>query len=93
MRVSEITTTDVADYLRLDADDPEHLTPILTAAIEYVVGYTGLTEQELDEHEDFYVAIMALCQDMYDNRTMYAEKEGVNPVVESILFRHRSNFV
>ena len=53
----------------------------------------GMTEDELDDHEDLYTAFMVLCQDMYDNRAMYVDKNNVNRVVDSILFRHRTNFV
>jgi hypothetical protein len=90
--ISEITSQDVADYLRLD-EDPWTLAPIMAAAKQFILDYTGMTAEELDEHEDFYVAFMVLCQDMYDNRAMYVEKGEINKVVSSILFRHRSNFV
>ena len=36
---------------------------------------------------------MVLVQDMYDNRAMYVEKDNINRVVDSILFKHRRNFV
>lgn len=92
MRISEIASNDVADFLRLD-DDPGTLAPIMDASKKYIMDYTGMTEEELDEHEDFWTAFMVLCQDMYDNRAMYVEKGNVNKVVESILFRHRTNFL
>ena len=92
MLISEITSNDVADYLRLD-DDPGTLEPIMDASKKYIMDYTGMTAEELDEHEDFWTAFMVLCQDMYDNRAMYVDKGNVNKVVESILFRHRTNFL
>lgn len=93
MKVSEITTADVSEFLRLDEEDTSLLTPMMAAAKQFIIDYTGLTEKELDEHEDFYIAFMVLVQDMYDNRSMYVEKAEVNRVVESILFRHRRNFI
>ena len=93
MVISEIKTQNVADFLRLDEDDKAALTPIMDAARAYIMDYTGLTEDQLDEHDDFYIAFMVLCQDMYDNRAMYVEKGDVNRVLDSILFRHRTNFV
>jgi len=98
MRVSEITAQQVAAYIRLDEDDPviddpAGLAPIMKAAKQYIIDYTGLAEEDMDSHEDFYIAFMALCQDMYDNRTMYAEKGNVNRVIDSILSRHCVNFV
>ena len=92
MVISEITSQNVADFLRLDDADPM-LTPMMAAAKAYIRDYTGLSEEELDEHEDFYIAFMVLVQDMYDNRAMYVEKDNVNRVVDSILFRHRVNFL
>ena len=93
MVIGSIKTEDVAGFLRLDKDDPKTLWPIMDAAKEYILGYTGMSEDELDDHEDLYIAFMVLCQDMYDNRVMYVDKNNVNRVVESILFRHRRNFV
>ena len=93
MVLSEITAADVAEFLRLD--DPQNgvVVPIMTAAKQFIMDYTGLSAEDLDTHEDFYIAFMVLCQDMYDNRAMYVDKGTVNKVVESILFRHRTNFV
>lgn len=93
MRISKITTAQVAEYLRLDEDDPALLQPIMKAAKAYIVDYTGLPEDDLDDHDDFYIAFMVLCQDMYDNRALYTDKAGVNKVVDNILFRHRTNFL
>ena len=92
MKVSEITTRDVAEFLRLDETDPI-LEPMMRSAKQFIIDYTGLTEEELEDHEDFYIAYMVLVQDMYDNRAMYVEKGSVNRVIESILFRHRQNFL
>lgn len=94
MKVSEIQITDVAKYLRLD-DEESSLTllPMLVAAKEYIKNYTGLTEEEIDLHEDFYIAVMVLCQDMHDNRCMYVDKSNVNKVVSTILDMHRVNLV
>ena len=93
MVVSEITKRNVADFLRLDDANDSLLTPIMDASTKYILDYTGMTEDELDDHEDLYTAFMVLCQDMYDNRAMYVDKNNVNRVVDSILFRHRTNFV
>ncbi len=93
MELSRTKTSAVADYLRLDEDDPVRLKPIMEAALKYIMDFTGMSEAELDEHEDLYVAFMVLCQDMYDNRALYTDKASVNKVVDSILARHRTNFV
>lgn len=93
MILSEIKKQNVADFLRLDDASDTLLTPIMDAARTYIEDYTGLSEDDLDDHEDLYIAFMVLCQDMYDSRAMYVDKSNVNRVVESILFRHRTNFV
>lgn len=93
MKISEITNAEVVDFLRLDENDAVQIPQMMNAAKQYIMDYTGLEESELDEHEDFYIAYMVLVQDMYDNRAMYVDKDNVNRVVESILFRHRTNFL
>lgn len=93
MRINKLTTSDVAEYLRLDEDDPIRLQPIMKAAKAYIRDYTGLSDEEIQEHDDFYIAFLVLCQDMYDNRAMYTDKTSINKVVDAILFRHRTNFL
>lgn len=95
MKVSEITDQNVADYLRIDESDEDTLRMIreelIPAAIAYVKSYTGL--EELDEYEDICPVIKVLCQDMYDNRSLYVEKANLNHMVSSILDLHSVNLV
>ena len=95
MKISEITEIHIAEYLRLDDSDnpPECLTPMKTAAVEYMKSYTGMSDEELDEHEEFYPVLMVLVQDMYDNRVLAVSNTNVNRVVESILGMHRKNLL
>lgn len=94
MKVSEITVEDVARYARIDDYDEIEVKNILDAAKAYVRSYTGLTDDEIDTHDDFYIAVLALCQDMYDNRSMYVDyKSNVNKVVDSILGMHCTNYL
>jgi Phage QLRG family, putative DNA packaging. len=90
MTVSEITVNNVANYLKLNAEDysPTELQIYLDAAIAYVKAYTGLDITGLDEHEDITVAVLVLCCDMHENRSMYAEQNNLNHVVEKILSMH-----
>ena len=92
MVISEITSQNADDFLRIDEAD-QIVRQMMASAKQFIIDYSGLTEEELDDHEDFYIAFMVLVQDMYDNRAMYVEKGSVNRVVESILFRHRLNFI
>lgn len=97
MKVSEVTVKSLAEYLRLDIGDytDVELQVFLTAAKSFIKSYTGLNDAEVDSKEEFTVALYVLCQDMYDNRSMYVEKSNtnVNRVVESILGMHRTNLL
>jgi hypothetical protein len=93
--VSEVTVTNVAEYLRLEEGEYSQalLTSLLNTAKEFIKSYTGLTIDQIDEHEDFYIVVMVLCQDMHDNRTYYVEKNNLNKVVETILGMHSVNLL
>ncbi|MBR4656542.1 MAG: phage gp6-like head-tail connector protein [Oscillospiraceae bacterium] len=93
-KASEITVQDVADYIRLDDPDEGELgelTTFLSAAQAFVKAYTGQTD--LDAHDDFVLAVLILCQDMYDNRTMYVDTQNLNFAVKSILDLHSVNLL
>ena len=94
--VSQITASDVAEYLRItDAttDDMNTLNTILNVAKVYVGEYTGRSLAELDLYKDIIIAVFVLCQDMWDNRTLYVDSSNVNKVVESILGLHSVNLL
>lgn len=71
----------------------------MTAAKKYISAYTGIQEvstvgdEILDDHEDFSIAFLVLCQDMYDNRSMTTEKANTNRVIECILGMHSRNLL
>lgn len=93
MKVSEVQPVDLAEFLRLDDYREDEMQRILDSAKGYIRSYTGLTDEEIDTHEDFLTALLVLCQDMNDNRSMYVDKSNVNRVVESILNMHRVNLL
>lgn len=92
--VSAITAQDIAEYIRL-AEPTEEDTAFIEAALNvakrFIESYTGQTD--LDEHEDFVIVALVLCQDMYDNRTLYVDKSTMNRVVETILGMHSVNLL
>lgn len=95
-KVSDITYTDVKDYIRLDEIDQNDinlLNNLITIAKTYIMQYTGRTEAELDNFKDFVIVVLVLCQDMWDNRTLYVDKTNLNNVVESILSLHAVNLL
>ena len=94
--VSQITAQDVADYIRLcevTQDDLNTLNTLLIVAKVYVGEYTGRSILELDAYKDIIIVILILCQDMWDNRTMYVDSSNANKVVESILDLHSVNLL
>jgi len=95
-KVSDITAQDIADYIRLSevtTDDTNTLNTLLTVAKNYVMQYTGRNADEMDAYQDFVIVILVLCQDMWDNRTLYVDKTNINYVVESILSLHSVNLL
>ena len=91
-KVSEITINDVAEFIRLgemDATDEKQLSTYLTVAKSYIKNYTGL--DDLDEYPDLVIVVFVLCQDMYDNRTMYVDSTNANRTVQTILDMHTRN--
>lgn len=98
MKVSEITNKFIADYLRIDFDSASHdeilgLDTFITSSKKFISNYTGLTAEEMDQHEEISHVVCILCQDMYDNRSYYVDKNNVNHVVESILGMHSKNLL
>ena len=92
MKVSTITENDIANYIRLqelDEADKKLITALITIAKKFITENTGV--KDLDEYDDFLIVVFILCQDMYDNRTLYVDKNNLNKVVETILGMHSRN--
>lgn len=93
-KVSDITTNDIAEYLRLvdyTDDDENTLSNLLGIAKTFISNYTGQTN--LDQFQDFVIVVLILCQDMWDNRTLYVEKSSLSYPVETILGMHCINLL
>ncbi len=98
MKVSEITISDICSQVR---EEEEYLTPenrkymqdLKAAAVAFVRGYTGLTDEKIEAHEDITVAVLTLISDMYDNRQMYVDKSNVNRVADAILGMYSENLL
>ena len=98
MKVSEITNEYLANYLRIDEPEDvenQEIDAFLTSAISYCVSYTGLSAEELDQHEDITTVVLLLVSDMFDNRNLYIEgkSSSVNKAVERILSMHSVNLI
>ena len=97
-KVSEITTKDIADYIRVAEYEDKELDTYLKIAKSYISNYTGIPEtsevegsETLDTYSDFIIVVYILCQDMYDNRCMYVDNSNINKVVQTILDMHTRN--
>lgn len=105
MKISDVTVQNVADYLRLDTPTEEEtmlIKAIMESAKSYISSYTGIkiqkdneedTSKTIDDYNDFYIAFMVLCQDMYDTRSLYTDKSNVNKTVSCILDMHCTNLL
>ena len=101
MKVSEITAKDITNYLRLSEiseEDGKDIELFLNIAKNYIENYTGIPQESenvedetLDTYSDFVIVVYVLCQDMYDNRTMYVDGKNINNTVKTILDMHTRN--
>lgn len=95
-KVSDITYSDIASYLRLsevsDADK-NYLTTLINISKEYISKYTGIANDDLDNYTDLIIVVFVLCQSMYDDRTMYVDNSNLNKVVDTILGMHQNNLL
>ena len=94
-KVSEITIEDVADYIRVEDYVRSQMQTYLNIAISYISNYTGIPVsgdgETIDDIPDFIIVAFVLCQDMYDNRSMYVDSGNINKVVQTILDMHTRN--
>ena len=95
-KVSEITIDDVARYIRVDDYEESEIETYLNIAKSYISSYTGIPVaneegESLDDFPDFVIVAYILCQDMYDNRAMYVDKNNINRTVQTILDMHTRN--
>lgn len=95
-KVSDITVDCVADYLRLDEvtdSEKNTLAMLISIATSFIKSYTGLDDDGVDKYPEFVIVVLILCQDMWDNRTMYVDSKDLNNTVQSILAMHSINLL
>lgn len=93
-KVSEITVSDIVNYLRLyevSETDENFIKNCIEIAKQYIRNYTGL--EDLDNDTDFVIVVYLLCQDMYDTRTINIDNDKLNTVFKTILGFHRFNLL
>lgn len=98
-KVSELTVDELADYLRIEADDitdteEASLEAFLLAAKHYVQSYTGLDAEAIDAHPDIVPAVLCYAGDLYTNRDMVLNGSfSSNKTVENILAMYSINLL
>lgn len=96
-KVSDITATDIANYLRIaepSTDDTMFINASLKVAKDFILKYTGIEDEAaLDAYADMIIVVYVLCQDMYDTRALYVNNGNLNRVVETILGMHQRNLL
>ncbi|MBS6501880.1 MAG: phage gp6-like head-tail connector protein [Clostridium sp.] len=96
MKLSEITVEDLISYAREDQEDQEVIkifNTILLVSKAFIKNYTGLTIEEMDLKEDLIIVLMALSNEMYENRMFTIENEKINPVIKALLDMHSVNLL
>lgn len=104
LKVSDITYKDIANYLHIGSptnveeyelpkEEIKLLNNLINISKQFIIGYTGHTKEELDNYADFVLVVFILCEDMYDNRTLYVDKTNLNKVVEVSLGMHSVNLL
>lgn len=92
MKVSDIRVGDLTEYLRLDTCDSK-LSVYLLSAKAYIRSYTGMTDAEMDKHEDLVPVIYVLVTHYYENRDYTVQNDKVNKVVQSTLDMYCKNLL
>lgn len=94
MTISELTPETVKDWCGISDDDSDDIvgTLLMPAAKAYIIGYTGLSAEQLDEHDDLATAFCVLVNDMFTSReyTISSHRQ-VSPAVKTILSMYAVN--
>lgn len=97
MKISEVTAIDLMEHAReyntTDEEVGRTFDNILAGCKAFLRSYTGLTDDQMDTHEDLTIALMVLAVDMYDNRTMVVDKATLNPTARIIMGMHSINLL
>lgn len=91
-----MTADYVADFARIDQDAPDRYlvdTLFLPAAKAYIKSETAMTDEDMDKYEDLPIAVLALCCQMYDNRSVEIASDKLNPVVMDIIGKYDRNLI
>lgn len=98
--VSEISEEDIFHYTKIDINsypkenqevEKKLVKMMLDVAKSFILSYTGVSN--IDNIEEFSIVIYILVADMYENRTLYIDKNNLNITVKNILDMNSENYV
>ena len=96
-KVSEVTLDELLAFCHIDDPDSEdrgHVQRAMSAVRAFIRSYTGLTDEEIDEHDDIVWAYMVLVRDNYDNRSLQENSAmKMNRTVSIILDQYNDHLL
>lgn len=90
MKISDLNNEYIEEYCGINGNC-ENLNIYKEAALMFIVGYTGLSREEIDTHEDLTIAYLALINDMSFNRDYTINRDTINPCIQTILSMYSKN--
>jgi len=96
MKISEVTTDIVKDYINALDEKDTVINMLISASKQYILKYTAIKETELDKYEDLTIALLVLCADFYDQRQFMGDNNtavNTNKIVESMLNMYAFNLI
>ena len=96
MKISELTSTMVKDYCGISDDNSDDIVGnmLMPAAKAYIKGHTGLTDEQIDEHDDLAIAFCVLVNDMFTQRDYTTSiHRQASPIVKNILSMYAVNHI
>ena len=90
-KLSEIDIDFALEYIKVDDDYDENILKLsIEGAINYIIGATGYTIEELDKNNSITIAALMLISDFYDNRGVQIDSNTkVNMMLGHILSMNR----
>lgn len=96
MKLSELTADTIKVHSGI-SDNSEEVSALLemyrAAATAFILGYTGIASEALDDYEDITVACCCIIDDMYNNRSATVSRDTLNPTARQILDMHSRNLL
>lgn len=96
MLIPDVTVQVVKSHARIDTDsDDTYISGvIMPAALEHLKKMTGLPDEKINTSESLTIAFLALCADMYDNRSALTDTGArENKTVKTIVYGNAVNYI